>query len=116
MTQYMLSVHPGQEPPSAERMTAIRAAVNEFNDELRSSGAWVFAGGLEPAHTATTVRIENEQAVLTDGPFAESKEHIGGFWIVEAPDLDAALKLADGGARACESPVEVRPFQAVSEG
>jgi hypothetical protein len=118
MSQYMLTVHDVQdrERPSAESMQAMYDAVNVFNDELRSAGAWVFAGGLEPAHTATVVKIEDEQAVLTDGPFAESKEHVGGFWVIEAPDLDAALKWAEGGARACQNPVEVRPFQAASEG
>jgi hypothetical protein len=117
MTQYLLSVNgvDGQEPP-AERIPAIHAAVDEFNKELQAAGAWVFAGGLEPPHTATVVRIEGAESVLTDGPFAESKEHIGGFWIIEAPDLDAALRWAEGGARACENPVEVRPFQPIPEG
>lgn len=118
MTQYLLSVYgvEGQEAPSAERMQAIYAAVNAFNEELQAAGAWVFAGGLEPSHTATVVRIDGAEAVLTDGPFAESKEHIGGFWVIEAADLDAALRWAQGGARACENPVEVRPFQPMPEG
>jgi hypothetical protein len=118
MTQYLLSVHgvEGQEQPSPERMQEIYAAVNAVNEEIRSAGAWVFAGGLEPPHTATVVRIEGAEAVLTDGPFAESKEHIGGFWVIEAKDLDAALEWAQKGARACENPVEVRPFQPMPEG
>jgi hypothetical protein len=117
MTQYLLSVHDveGQEQPSPERMQGIYAAVNAVNDELRSAGAWVFAGGLEPPDTATVVRIEGAEALLTDGPFVESKEHIGGFWVIEAEDLDAALAWAEKGARACENPIEVRPFQAVPE-
>lgn len=76
----------------------------------------MFAGGLMPADIATVVRIADGNAVTTDGPFAESKEHLGGFWIIQAPDLDAALKLAEQGARACQGPVEVRPFQDDPEG
>jgi hypothetical protein len=118
MTQYMMTVHEveGQERPSEQRMQEMYAEVNAFNDELRSAGAWVFAGGLEPSHTATVVKIDGNEAVLTDGPFAECKEHVGGFWVIEATDLDAALKWAQGGARACGGPVEVRPFQAIAEG
>ena len=115
MTQYLLSVHGTHDspPPEPEAMAGMFAAVEAFNEKLRGAGAWVFAGGLEPPETATVVRIEGDAPVLTDGPFAESKEHIGGFWIIEAPDLDAALAWADQGARACQNPVEVRPFQAV---
>lgn len=114
MTQYLLSVHGTHDapPPDPARLPDIFAAVDAFNQDLQSAGAWVFAGGLEPPDTATVVRIEREQAVLTDGPFGESKEHIGGFWIIDVADLDAALSWADRGARACENPVEVRPFQA----
>ncbi|HEX3692558.1 MAG TPA: YciI family protein [Solirubrobacteraceae bacterium] len=117
MSQYLLSVHgvEGQEPPSDEQMQAMYAAVNAVNKEMQDAGAWVFAGGLEPPQTATVVRIEGGETVLTDGPFAETKEHIGGFWVIEAADLDAALAWADKGARACENPVEVRPFQAEPE-
>jgi hypothetical protein len=113
MKQYLLSVHGSDtdEMPSEEVMQSMFQAVEVFNEELRTSGAWVFAGGLFPAHTATVVRIENGNAVTTDGPYIESKEHLGGFWVVNAPDLDAALKLAERGARACQGPVEVRPFQ-----
>jgi hypothetical protein len=118
MTQYLLSVHgvEGQEPPPAEQREEIFAAVDIFNQEVQEAGAWVFAGGLEPPETATVVRVDSGEAVLTDGPFAESKEHIGGFWIVDVADLDAALKWAEAGARACRNPVEVRPFQAIPEG
>ncbi|MEO8968835.1 MAG: YciI family protein [Solirubrobacteraceae bacterium] len=115
MTQYLLSVHGTHNapPPDPEAMAGIFAAVETFNEEVRQAGALVFAGGLEPPDTATVVRIESDAPVLTDGPFAESKEHIGGFWIIEAADLDAALSWADKGARACQNPVEVRPFQSV---
>ena len=85
--------------------------VDRFNAELQSAGTWVFAGGLLPASSATVVRAEGDQIVVTDGPFTESKEHIGGFWVIEAPDLDAALAWAAKATRACMEPVEVRPFQ-----
>ena len=74
-------------------------------------GAWVFAGGLHPADTATVVRVQDGEVLTTDGPFAETKEQLGGFWIIDAPDLDAALAWAGKGAAACKGPVEVRPFQ-----
>jgi hypothetical protein len=117
MTQYLLSVHhdEGAPAPAAEAIEAMYAAVNAFNQEVKDSGAWVFAGGLEPPDTATVVRVDDGETVLTDGPFAESKEQIGGFWVIEAPDLDAALAWAAKGARACANPVEVRPFQAEPE-
>jgi hypothetical protein len=117
MTQYLLSVHQvdGAAPPAEEEREAIFAAVDAFNGEVKAAGAWVFAGGLEPPDTATVVRPEGAETVITDGPFAESKEQIGGFWVIDAPDLDAALAWAKKGARACANPVEVRPFQAMPE-
>jgi hypothetical protein len=113
MKQYLLSVHmvEGAPMPSDDEMQAAFAAVDQFNAGLQQTGAWVFGGGLCPADTATVVRIDGDSVVTTDGPFAESKEHLGGFWVVNAPDLDAALALAAEGARACRNPVEVRPFQ-----
>jgi len=112
MTQYLLAVHGVEgEDPSPEEMQRMYKQVDVFNDELKASGSWVFAGGLHPADTATVVRVTNGEVLTTDGPFAETKEQLGGFWIVEAPDLDAALALAIKGATACEAPVEVRPFQ-----
>jgi hypothetical protein len=118
MTQYLLSVHhaEGEVPPDPESIPAILAAVDAFNNQLKESGSWVFAGGLEPPETATVVRVDDGETVLTDGPFAESKEQIGGFWVIDAPDLDAALAWAAKGAVACANPVEVRPFQPVPEG
>jgi hypothetical protein len=117
MTQYLLSVHQveGAAGPPPESVQAIYEAVDAFNSELMQAGAWVFAGGLEPPETATVVSVERGDAVLTDGPFAESKEHIGGFWVIDAPDLDAALAWAEKGARACANPVEVRPFQPIPD-
>ena len=115
MTQYMLAVHmvDGEEMPPEDEIQRQYAATDAFNAELQESGAWVFAGGLHAADVATVVRAEGDKVVTTDGPFAESKEHLGGFWIVEAPDLDAALALAARGSAACGAPVEVRPFQDV---
>jgi hypothetical protein len=115
MTQYMLAVHmvDGEEMPPEDEIQKQYAATDEFNAELQASGAWVFAGGLHAADVATVVRAEGDKVLTTDGPFAESKEHLGGFWIVEAPDLDAALALAARGSAACGAPVEVRPFQDV---
>jgi hypothetical protein len=86
-------------------------ATGVFNDRLRESGAWVFAGGLHPRSTATVVRVKDGETLITDGPFTEGKEYIGGFWVIKAADLDAALDWAAKGAEACGSPVEVRPFQ-----
>ena len=114
MTQYMLSVHhrEGETCPPMEEMQPIFEAVDRFNTKLQAEGIWVFGGGLEPVETATTVDNTGAETVLTDGPFAEAKEWLGGFWVIEAPDLDAALKLAAEASRACAGQVEVRPFQA----
>jgi hypothetical protein len=113
MTQYMLSVHgvEGQEMPAPEEMQRMFKDVDIFNAKLQKQGSWVFAGGLHPANTATVVRVQNGDVLTSDGPFAESKEQLGGFWVIEAADLDAALALAAEGSVACGAPVEVRPFQ-----
>jgi hypothetical protein len=113
MTQYMLSVFDaaGQDELSAEAIEQIYADVDALNEEFMAAGAWVFGGGLHPADTATVVSVRDDETLVTDGPFAETKEHIGGFWIIEAPDLDAALEWAGKATRACRGPVEVRPFQ-----
>jgi len=87
-------------------------AVDEFNDRLRSEGHWVFAAGLETPGAATVVDNRGGKMLFTDGPFVESKEYLAGFWIVEASDLDVALKLAAEGSGACNRKVEVRPFLA----
>ena len=87
------------------------AAIDVFNDRLRAEGHWVFAGGLASPDTATVIDNRGEEALVTDGPFIESKEYLGGFWIIEAPDLDVALKLATEGSKACNRKIEVRPFQ-----
>lgn len=114
MTQYMLSVHHDGPVgmPEPDELQARFAAVEEFNQRLQAEGAWVFAGGLMPRETATTVDATGAgEAVVTDGPFAETEEYLGGFWVIEAPDLDAALAWAKAGSAACAGKVEVRPFQ-----
>ena len=113
MTQYLLSVHmvEGQPEPSAEEVQQMYKDVDVVNDELKKAGAWVFAGGLHPATTATTVRVQDGEVITTDGPFAETKEQLGGFWVIEAADLDAALAWGAKATQACRAPVEVRPFQ-----
>jgi hypothetical protein len=85
--------------------------VAAFNAELQSAGAWVFACGLHPPSTATVVRVQDGDTLITDGPFAEGKEHIGGFWVIRAPDLDSALEWGRKATRACAVPIEVRPLQ-----
>ena len=86
------------------------AAIDVFNDRLQAEGHWVFAGGLGAPSSATVIDNRGGEAVITDGPFVESKEYLVGFWILEAPDLDVALKLAADGSKACNRKVEVRPF------
>jgi len=85
-------------------------AIDEFNERIQAEGSWVFAGGLGSPSTATMVDNRGAEALVTDGPFVETKEHVIGFWIIEAPDLDVALKLATEGSKACNRKVEVRPF------
>jgi hypothetical protein len=114
MKQYMLSVYHPEAPdyePSPEIVQEILRDVDALNGELQSSGAWVFAGGLHPSSTATVVRAEGDEIVMTDGPYAEGKEHIGGFWVIKAPDLDAALAWGRKATQACRVPIEVRPLQ-----
>lgn len=112
MTQYMLSV-PGNVDdamPSDDVIQQMFKDVEAFNDKVRAAGKWVFAGGLEPITTATTVDATGEAPTVTDGPYSEAKEFLGGFWIIEAADLDEALTWAKQGSSACGGPVEVRPF------
>lgn len=113
MKQYMLSVHhvEGEPLPHNETMQQMFKDVDAFNTQVQEQGLWVFGGGLLGRDAATVVREREGEIVRTDGPFAEAKEYIGGFWVLKAPDLDAALALAERAARACRGPVEVRPFQ-----
>ncbi|MFC8500837.1 YciI family protein [Pedococcus sp. NPDC057267] len=90
------------------------AATGVFNDKLKADGYWVFAGGLEQASTATVVDGRGATPVVTDGPYLEAKEYIGGFWVIDAPDLDVALRLAAEGSKACRGKVEVRPFEGLA--
>ena len=113
MNQYLLSVClvDGQPVPSEEDMKNTYGSVDEFNAEVKAAGAWVFAGGLLPHTSATVVRVKDNDVLTTDGPFAEGKEYVGGFWVIKAKDLDAALAWASKATRACAAPVEVRPFE-----
>jgi hypothetical protein len=112
MPQYLLSVYQPDGPtPPPETMDRIMADLDALNQEMRAAGAWVFSGGLHPPSTATVVRVKGGQTLTTDGPFAEGKEHLGGFTIVRAPDLDAALEWGRRLAAATTLPIEVRPFQ-----
>jgi hypothetical protein len=107
MAQYLISVlHDTTDSATAEEM----AAIDAFNEQLQAEGHWVFAGGLASPSTATVVDGRDGEAVFTDGPYVESKEHVVGFWIMEAADLDVALKLAGEGSKACNRKVEVRPI------
>ena len=112
MKQYLLSViQPDGGTPPPETLTRIMADVGALQQEMKAAGVWVFAGGLHPPSTATVVRVQGGEVLMTDGPFAEGKEHIGGFTIIKAPDLDAALEWGRKAARATTLPIEVRPFQ-----
>jgi hypothetical protein len=112
MKQYLLSVYHLEDGIfEPEVMEKIAADVAALNTELQQAGAWVFAGGLYPSSTATVVRVEGGDVLITDGPFVEGKEHVGGFWVIRAPDLDSALEWGRKAARACAVPVEVRPFR-----
>jgi hypothetical protein len=115
MAEFLLSVwhddNPYDSDPDSDDMQRLFAQVNTFNDEVQAAGTWVFAGGLQPPTSATVVSTTNGDVSMTDGPFAESKEQLGGFWIINVPDLDTALDYAKRASTACESAVEVRPFQ-----
>jgi hypothetical protein len=114
MPQYLISVWHDDEyevdfsTPEAQRLGRQVGAVN---DEMTATGTWVFGGGLNPASSATVIRSAAGDVSMTDGPYAETKEQMGGFWVIEAADLDAALEWGRKCAAACEGPVEVRPFQ-----
>lgn len=119
MSCYLLAVHGPSEPNefgsygSKEEMAEAFAATGAFNDRLQADGYWVFAGGLQPVSTATVVDGRGETPAATEGPYLEAKESLGGFWVIEAPDLDVALGLAAEASKACRAKVEVRPFEGV---
>jgi len=111
MKQYLLSIYqPDGDPPPPEVLEKVMRDVDALNRELKAAGAWVFAAGLHLPSTATVVRLRDGDLLMTDGPFAEGKEHIGGICIIKAPDLDAALEWGRKVARATTLPIEVRPF------
>ena len=120
MNHYLLAVHgPAEQQEygnygSKEEMEEAFAATGAFNDKLQADGYFVFGGGLQSASTATVVDGQGETPVMTDGPYLETKEVIGGFWVIDAPDLDVALKLAADGSKACRGKVEVRPFDGLA--
>jgi hypothetical protein len=114
MTRYMLSVHSvegeAREPMSAEEMQHSWQQIGILETEMKSTGAWVFSGRLHEPDTATVVRVSNGEILTTDGPFVEAREHLGGFYIIKAEDLDAALSWASRVTRCIRAPIEVRPF------
>jgi hypothetical protein len=106
---YLLSIYqPDGEPPDEETMARIGADLGRLNQEMKDSGSWVFTGGLHAVSSSTVVRADG---MITDGPYVEGKEHIGGLWLITAPDLDVALAWAGKAARATTLPIEIRPFQ-----
>jgi hypothetical protein len=112
MSLYLLSViEPDGPMPPPEFLAKVMRDVEVFNREIKAAGAWVFDAALHPPSTATLVRVKDGEALITDGPFVEGKEHIGGFMIIDVPDLDAALGWAKKMARAIPLPIEVRPFR-----
>ncbi|MFD4356092.1 YciI family protein [Nocardia sp. NPDC058518] len=112
MTQYLFSVviDASVYDIPREEAQASYDATEKFNDELRAEGAWVFAGGLGRPDEATVVDSSGADVVVTDGPFVETKEVLGGFWVIEAADLDAAMKIAARASKACEAKIEIRTF------
>jgi hypothetical protein len=110
MQQYLLTVIQ-PDGPVPDNIDDIRRDVEALRAEMQAAGAWVFAAGLHPASTATVVRAANGEVLTTDGPFTEGKEHMGGFTIVQAPDLDAALEWGRKASEATQLPIEVRPIQ-----
>lgn len=114
MIHYLLSAHgaEGEERPpmTEEQMSRMQEQLGAVEKEMRSAGAWMFSGKLHEPSTATVVRVSGGEVLTTDGPFAEAKEYLGGFYIIQAPDLDAALAWASKVTAAIRIPVEVRPF------
>lgn len=117
MKQYLLSIYqPDGDPPPPEFLDEVMARVGAWDAEVKAAGAWVFSAGLHPASTATVVRSRDGDALMTDGPFTEGKEHLGGFTVITAPDLDAALDWGRKLAEATTLPIEVRPCEGEADG
>jgi hypothetical protein len=112
MTQYLVAIHlPDDYDPSVSEDDTMVRDIDALNEEMKAAGARIFAGGLRPASSATSLRLQpGGKVLITDGPYLETKEHIGGFWILEAADLDEALAWGRKATVACRAPVEVRPF------
>ena len=116
MKQYLLSIYqPDGPPPPSVDLEKVMRDVGALIQEIKAADAWVFNGGLHPASTATVVRYQDGDVLTTDGPFAEGKEHIGGFWVIKVANLDEALKWGARATQACRVPIEVRPFQDEAE-
>jgi hypothetical protein len=118
MAKYLLSVHSVEgevgDPMTEQEMQQFMGRVGVLEEEMKAEGAWLFGGALHDAETATVVRVSNGEVLTTDGPFVEAKEHLGGFYLIEADDLDAALGWASKTSAAVSKPIEVRPFRQVS--
>jgi hypothetical protein len=116
MKQYQLAVHyvDGQPPLSPEQTDRMMKDTGALNEEMKRAGVWVFAGGLLPPDMSTVVSVTDGRTTTTDGPFAEAKEHIAGYWVLDCEDLDAALAWAEKASVACMGPVEVRPFDGLA--
>ncbi|GAB3363055.1 YciI family protein [Amycolatopsis echigonensis] len=111
MKQYLLAVQADETTlETGEELAAQMARTGKVTDDMKAAGAWVFVGGLRPSHATTVVRPANGTVTMTDGPFAETKEQLAGFWVIQCADLDEALSWADKCAQACGRPIEVRPF------
>jgi hypothetical protein len=116
MKPYLMSMYqPDGDPPPAEDLDLVMADLATLNEEIKAAGGWVFTGGLHQPSTATVVRDKGGDVLVTDGPYLEGKEHVGGFWVIRAPDLDTALDWGRKASRATTLPVEVRPLAYVSE-
>jgi len=118
MTQYLLTIYQPDGPaPGPEVMDRVARDLHVLNEDLKAAGSWAFTGALRASTSATVVRSQarDGEVITTDGPYVEGKEHVGGFWIITAPDLDAALDWAGRATRATGLPIEVRPFQDVAE-
>jgi hypothetical protein len=111
MAQYLLTIYqPDGEPPAPEFLEEVGRGLHALNEEIKAAGGWVFTGGLHPPGSATVVHRRGDDVVVTDGPYLEGKEHVGGLWVVDAPDLDVALGWARKATEATTLPIEVRPF------
>jgi hypothetical protein len=111
MAKYLMSIQQPDGPiPSAEFLDEVTARLHQVNEKIKAEGGWFFTGGLTPPASATVVHVRDGQTLVTDGPYVEGKEHVGGLWIVDAPDLDTVLDWATQASAAYTLPIEIRPF------